>query len=147
MSAAAVALIVVSVSGCGGGGGLPSGDTGTVTGSVTYNGQPVPQGTTVVFLPAGGGAGAVMANGTVDEAGNYSLTMRNGPDILTGKYMVGVTPPPTGTEMTPDEIMQMDKPPETPPPPFPAKYLSAETSGVNMTVAAGENSLDITMTD
>lgn len=153
-----VLIIPFLMCGCGGGGGLPAGDTGTVSGTVTYNSQPVPAGSTVVFVKQGGGAG-VSGNGATDASGNYQLSMRDGNDILVGVYSVGVAPPPE-PELSPEQMMEQGmkeaenaKPSASPAPPeeptyaFPAKYVSPETSGLKFEVKAGENRFDIQMGD
>ena len=43
---AALGLSLPIIAGCDGGSGLPSGPTGSVAGKVTYNGSPVPAGST-----------------------------------------------------------------------------------------------------
>jgi len=139
--------IFLSTLGCGGGDGLPEGETGTVSGMVTYKNSPVPEGTVVVFMKDGGG---FTATDTTDAAGKYQLLMRNAPDVLVGTYNVGVTPPLPDMGLTPDEIMQRGMEgtlPETPKNVIPERYLNAETSGLTFEVKEGENSINIELVD
>ena len=144
LSSGTALFVTMMFVGCGGGGGgLPEGETGTVSGSVTHAGSPVAEGSTVTFIQVGGTG--IVGTATSDAAGKYTLSMRNGPDILVGKYMVGVSPPNPAANMTPEEIMELPEPPETPKAPYDEKYLSPESSGIVVEVKAGENALDITL--
>ena len=61
-------LAIMSLVGCGGGSTLPEGDTGTVTGKVTFNGKPVPEGASIVFLHKDRGitaSSAIAADGII----------------------------------------------------------------------------------
>lgn len=137
----------VVATGCGGS-TLPEGETGTVSGTVTYNGQPVPQGSTVVFVRKDKG---YVANAVTDAAGKYSLTMRDGSKILVGTYSVGVTPPtPTTPALSDEEYNRLSaegKLPEPPKSPFPEKFHSPETSGLTFEVNAGPNTIDIPLAE
>lgn len=83
--------VFLSVTGCGASApGLPEGETGTVTGSATFNGNPIPPGSSVMMLHDKTGQ---IAMGTVMEDGSFTLMMKGGSDILAGKYKIGVTPP------------------------------------------------------
>jgi len=73
--AAGAALAVVLIAGCGGGSG------GTVSGAVTYDGQPVGDGT-ITFLPADGKGPTV------------------GGPIAKGVYLVDVPPGPKIVQIT-----------------------------------------------
>ena len=142
-----VVVFSLSTLGCGGGSGLPEGDTGTVTGTVTFKNAPVPEGTVVVFMMDGGGH---MATDTTDAAGKYELLMRDAPKVLAGSYSVGVTPPLPDLGLTDDEIMEKGMSgtlPEQPKSDIPERYQSAETSGLSFEVKAGENTIDIALTE
>ncbi len=141
----ATSVMLLLAAGCTGGSSLPEGETGTVKGTVTYNGQPVPEGSTVMFMKVEGG---FLGIGTTDAAGNYTLAMQGAPDILAGQYYVGISPPVADSGLTPEQIMEQgsDALPETPSV-IPERYLSAESSGLRKDVAAGENTIDITLTD
>ncbi len=134
--------LILVLAGCGGS-NLPEGETGSVSGTLTSNGQTPPDGATVVFLHQEKG---LAASGTVGADGRYSLKMRGGGAILTGKYFVGVTPPTV--EMTPEEQAAAAtggpiKGPEWPD--FPPKYLIPESSGIEFEVKPGSNTFDLDM--
>ena len=78
---------VLPIIGCGGtSGDLPG--TAPVTGTVTYNGDPVPNAH-VMFYPEDGEKPAV---GTTDESGKYTLTTFNeGDGAIPGTHTVTVT--------------------------------------------------------
>lgn len=121
-----LALAIVVASGCGA--GKPE---GSVSGKVTYNGNPVAAGSVNFLSTAGVGAQAPISNGT------YSV---NGP-LATGEYSVYVAPP-----------LPTPQPPGTkpaPPPKFdvPAKFQDAKTSGLKLTVKTGKNDLPIEIKD
>ncbi|MEZ6126019.1 MAG: hypothetical protein R3C49_23065 [Planctomycetaceae bacterium] len=137
-------VVTVCAIGCSGG-GLPEGDTGTVTGKVSYNSQPVPEGSTVIFHQVGG-AGLV-GIGTTDSTGGYRLLMRDGEAVLAGKYNVSVTAAVDVPTLDQDELMKLEKPPEIPKSPLPEKFASPETSGLSFDVKAGENTIDVTLAD
>lgn len=120
-------LAGVMLSGCGGS-GKPE---GSVSGKVTYNGNPVTSGTVNFLSPAGVGAQATINNGA------YQV---NGP-LATGEYSVYVAPP-----------LPMPQPPGTklaPPPKFdvPAKYQDVKLSGLKVTVKVGRNDLPVAIKD
>lgn len=136
------------LSGCGGGSNLPSGETGTVRGKVTYNGGPVPQGTTVIFMRDEDG---LLGTGTVDANGEYLLRMRDGLKIVTGVYRVSVAPPNVAANLDQDEIMKMQMEGNLPDPAtvkeVPLKYRSPEESTLVFDVQPGSNTFDIDMKD
>lgn len=130
--------------GCGGGGGgLPDGETGTVSGTITHAGNPVAEGTTATFIQVGGTG--IIGVGVTDGEGKYTLSMKDGQDILVGKYSVGVTPPAGATQMTPEEIMEKGESAEVAKPPYDEKYLNPESSKLMKEVTAGENTIDIVL--
>lgn len=126
------------------------GPSGTVEGKVTYNGAPVPAGTTVVFMHQ---EKSLPASALTDAEGHYSLLMKGTTDVLVGPYAVSVAPAPTGTEVDSNdraayEAAMMGKaPPIEAKAPFPAKYQAPATSALSYTVAEGANTYNIDMTD
>lgn len=73
------------LAGCGRGPAM-----GQVDGLVTYNGQPVTNGT-VLFVPESPGPGA---QGTLDERGKFKLTTYEpGDGALAGPHRVAIVPP------------------------------------------------------
>lgn len=134
-------LITVSVTallGCGNGTNLP-GETGRVKGRVIYGSGTIPAGSTVVMLHQGSGIPAI---GLTDTSGNFTLEMRNGPDVLVGDYIVSITPP---GEID-DDIVKITA--ETVPEAWnkvPQKYWYAKTSGETFSVAPGDNFYEFTL--
>jgi len=107
--------------------------TGSVSGKVTYKGQPLTTGEVQFYAPEkGAGAG-----GKLDGSGNYTLQGA----IDVGTYKVYVQPP------VPEQL-----PPGTPPPkaaPFniPPKYQTPQSTPLTKEVKAGNNDIPIDITD
>src|SRR5579864_8957149 len=76
-----VAAVLALIPGCG-----DAGPRSSVQGSVTYDGQPVDDGT-IAFLPAGDGEERARATGEIYD-GRYELNSHSGPN--TGKYRVEI---------------------------------------------------------
>mgnify|MGYP001254879868 CR=1 FL=1 len=122
LSARRPVLLGLVVSVCGWVGcGSDEPPMGSVSGKVTYEGQPLtadPQGfVTIVDDKTGSGASAA-----IDTSGNYHI-----PSVLIGEYAVSVhsMPPPPGGEW-----IKLD---------IPEKYQDLESSGLSVTVEEGEN--------
>ncbi len=137
LTALGLAIALLAAAGCGGGGTAP---TAKVTGTVTYNGDPI-EGVSVGFIPEG--EGGRPASGTTDASGKFTLsTFEAGDGAVLGKHSVIITEAPddTGNEdySLPDESAKR----------FPDKYESPMTSGFEATVEKGkENSFTFDMTD
>lgn len=145
MAAWSICLASLWISGCGGGGGLPSGAKGTVSGKVTYSGQPVPQGCIVTFL----GANGLTGSGVTDGSGNYRISMRDGRNVLAGGYKVSVSPPPP-PPISDEEAMKLSmagKPTVQEVKEVPEKYRNPESSPLSFEVMEGDNTFDIALTD
>ena len=117
------ALFIFSIVGCGGPGAVPAG------GTVTHKDKPVADAT-VIFTPVGGGADAMIATGTTDAQGAFTLTTKTpGDGAVPGNYTASVSPKleekPEGDYSAP------------PPPPFPAKYTDPTGSDLKVTIPAG----------
>lgn len=137
-----LAVLAVCLSGCSSGEKGYSGPTGTVSGTVTIDGESAPEGTIVQFSHQSGFA----ATGEVGSDGTYQITTRKGPEIRTGEYTVTVKPPTVElTEEQADKIMENpdSQPPEAPASPIPEKYRNTATSGLSFEVQEGENNFDI----
>jgi len=140
-----LSLTLMTLAGCGNTSGLPEGETGTVSGTLTIDGKPAPAGYNVVMLHSESG---LAASGATDASGAFSLQTRGNQSVLAGEYNVGVTPP-AGKELTPEEeeAVNMGKmePPTNNENLVPAKYMDPNSSGEVYIVKAGENtySLDI----
>jgi hypothetical protein len=138
---AAACLVVAG--GCGSG---YSGPTGTVRGTVTINGEPVPAGTGVAFISDDG----FTASGQVGAGGSYELSSPTGKQIpaVTYKVMIsGAAPGVTADDADYDAMMEASAAGtlETPAAEsvIPSKFASTATSGLSYTVNAGENTINI----
>ena len=128
--------LTVAIAGCGD----SRGPTGTVSGKVTFKGQPVTEGM-VSFVSAEGHG----ASGLLDSAGNYTLVTADGPGVPAGDYKVAIRPPVTGD---PDELPIDFDPAEQPEyPNIPSKYRSPTNSSLTATVKEDANTFDFDMTD
>ena len=143
----AVALLIVQI-GCGSGPMLPEGATGTVSGKVTLNGKPVPEGTGVVFQRDSDGQ---LATGECDSNGEFILRMKGGLEIVEGAYRVAVQPPNPTANMSDEEAMQasvdgkLDDVMGTASM-FPQKYQVIEESKTLFSVKPGPNEFTLDMT-
>lgn len=125
--------------------------TGTVSGTVTYNGKSVPEGCLVTFISDRGFA----ALGTVDASGRYQLKMAGKGDVPAEKYNVSVTfPGIVGPEMTVEEEQKwMAGDPATlakfsqkqKKSPIPEKYEDSIKSGLTFEIKEGPNTYDIVL--
>lgn len=120
-------LLASYLIGCGSG-GPPS---GTISGKVTLNGQPLSTGV-VVFSNAAAG---IAADAELNASGEYRLDT----PIPAGPYDVAVQPPPPPP---PDQLEQAAARPKSP---IPEKYLTPETSGLKATIQAGKNTADFAL--
>ncbi|RLS56096.1 MAG: carboxypeptidase regulatory-like domain-containing protein [Planctomycetota bacterium] len=131
--------------GCGGS-SLPEGETGTVKGKVTFQGNPIPEKSTVTFMRDEGGITAV---GEIDADGEYVLRMRDGLKILVGVYRVSITPPNPGSNLDQDEVMKLHMSGKLPDPAkvkeIPERYRSPEKTKEIHEVKAGSNEINIDM--
>jgi len=99
--------------------------TGSISGKVTFKGEPVTTGViTLVNDEAGLGA-----SGELDASGNFRID-----SIQTGQYKVAVYRPPPPPESNVDlKNWKLS---------IPGKYQDIETSGLTATVNEGENTAD-----
>ena len=127
------ASLILVGSGCGGAGA----PVGSVSGKVTYRGEPVTEGT-VSFtsdILAASGTGEVQPDGT------YTLATQ-GDGLPLGKYQVCIMPPMQEESLHP----QLSAAPVAKDMPnIPQKYRSFRTSGFEATVQEGENAHDFDM--
>lgn len=148
MKGCGLALAILVMTGCGGGGGLPEGETGTVTGRVTYKDAPVPEGCAVIFM---GSEGGLLGTGVTNSSGEYVLSMREGLDIVVGTYRVSVMPPNPAATMTQEEAMEKHMAGQLPDPAkvkeVPERYRSPESSALVCSVKPGSNTFDVKMDD
>jgi hypothetical protein len=97
-----VALVCISIAACGGRSDLPS--LGNVIGTVTVDGQPVPNGA-VQFTPVEGGR---TSSGITDSSGQYSLMYTaDTSGAQLGKHEVRLAP---SAEAPSDDQMDLSSP-------------------------------------
>lgn len=131
-----VVLMCLMFSGCGGSGI----ETAAVSGTVTFDGKPVTEGT-VLFQPEKGPG----ATGALDAQGHYVLrTKKRADGAPLGRNTVVILPLTTlgGPDSpTPGELVKRDFPN------IPDKYRRAETSGLVREVKPGSNTFDFELKD
>ena len=104
----------------------------SVSGKVTYKGQPITQGT-ISFQPVD--PDGRIATGTIGPDGSYSLqTEEPGDGALLGQYRVGIAA--RGEEQVLDYIPAKPVKPKSQ---IPLQYENPETSGLTATVKSGRN--------
>ncbi len=143
-TALAALLVLVAAFGCG----KRAGPTlYSVTGTVTYKGQPL-EGANVVFRAVSGtasGAGRTRANG------QYEISSQWGKGLPEGDYLVTVTKfretVPQDEEPAGPAGGEPDVDMPTPKSLVPMKYAVAETSGLKATVKAGAKTYDFDLAD
>jgi hypothetical protein len=116
-----------AVAGCGGA-------ESTVTGTVTLDGQPVGPGV-IVFAPAGGASNP--SDGAIQVDGSYFLRTGREEGLKPGDYQVGVTVLDQPAVKPGERSMEVAKYIT------PQKYAEPSTSGLQFTVEAGSNTIDV----
>lgn len=103
---------------------------GSVSGTVTLDGQPLTSGV-VVLLDEQTGVGA---SAELDSEGGYQIE-----SIATGTYQVGVQEPPAPAphEMTGTNVGSA--------PSIPSEFRDPATSGLSVTVEEGKNAADFAL--
>ena len=139
VSLALVAGVLSFVAGCGSG-VRPIDGSVPVSGTVTFNGQPLEQGM-VRFAPESGGK-AQPATGQIKNGKFTMLTTASSPGVVVGKYKVSIisnkpfappalkpgTPPDPKAKFEPESLV-------------PTKYNDIKTSGLEADVTAAVTSL------
>ena len=132
---AVASLALAAASGCG-----PS--NASVSGTVTFNNQPLPSGT--ITFSSDVGSKPVKAAPIVD--GKYTIT-----DFPTGlaKVSVVTTPPPSGGGAPPPGVNAIPVPSAAAPGkyvPIPQRYSTPDKSGLTYEVKGGEQTKDFPLT-
>ena len=139
VSLALVAGVLSFVAGCGSG-VRPIDGSVPVSGTVTFNGQPLEQGM-VRFAPESGGK-AQPATGQIKNGKFTMLTTASSPGVVVGKYKVSIisnkpfAPPALKPGTPPDPKAKFE--PESL---IPKKYNDIKTSGLEADVKAAVTSL------
>lgn len=131
----AIALVAVTIGGCGKG----SPKLHPATGTVTLDGKPLVDAT-VSFVPASGRP----SDGKTDGSGKYTIMTDGQPGVPAGAYKVAVSKFTSQGEMpamapSPDDMRKMyekKKKGEVDKGEVPAKYGRADTSGLSADVTA-----------
>jgi hypothetical protein len=145
--------MVATAAGCGDDG---LGERYKVTGTVTYQGKPVSNGS-IQFYPAGGaGADQRGATGVIKD-GSYTLSTQGDDDgAFPGDYLVAITarkPDMGEAQANADKIgglyRQEDvaKAYKKAPSEIPTKYESPESGGLKAKVEAKSNTIDFELVD
>lgn len=141
-------LITLICLGCG-----ESTPSGTVSGKITLEGEPVAAGNEIFFEQRSRG---LIAAGVVEEEGRYSLNYNGSHRIPLGDYVVFVGAPESN--MSEKEFYELkrkvdaefrsrgENPPLSPDWTLPAQYYQSNTSPLRETVQQGENTIDIELT-
>ena len=127
IAVAASCLTIGVMSGCG---GATERVSGSVSGRVTFKGQPVTSGVVNLMSKSRG----IGASANLGDDGKYKITE----PVETGEYKVVVTlapPPPPRPEDGPPK-------PAQPAANIPEKYRSEATTDLTTMVEEGENALD-----
>lgn len=119
-----------------------------VTGTITYNGNPLPNAA-IGFIPSGAGANA--ATGSTNGSGKYTLTTFTTNDgAIPGKYEISISAVidenrnPDGTQIYSDEDPRW-KPPKSS---IPVRYNDPKKSELTAEVVAGKaNLFDFSLKD
>ncbi len=133
----ALGLLLPALSGCGA-------KSGTISGKVTYKGNPVGGGT-VTFLDSKQRA----ASSPIGADGSYSIEK-----VAPGPVKIGVMPPPAPTKLPRGMTMDPSKmgasgaekspgPAVGPPVKIPKEYNDPEKSGLTFTVQTGQQEHNI----
>ena len=126
---AAACLLSTAACGCGNG-ELDVGPVGRISGEVTFDGEPVTEGTVDFYNDAKG----AVTHAAIGPDGHY--TLKEG--TPTGDYVVTVSPPP------PEQPSGLVEDGAAPPPvkeyPFiPQQYRSPQSSGLSTTITEGDD--------
>lgn len=140
----ALTVLLFVNSGCGGGASLPDGiKTGTVSGTITSNGKPLPEGCVVSCYPEGGTG--LPAVSTISSDGTFKLRLKGSFEVPTGLYKVVVQPPPPPAMSEEDEMeaSMSDTMPSNDIKEIPSKYTAADTTPEAIEVKEGSNDVTI----
>lgn len=135
-----VLMVSCFLLGCGGGetGGpqLPEGPKGSAKATVVYDGKPITTGTLILDSQSG-----YIASGVPGPDGTFELKGPKGAEVPTGKYLVGITPPPAPVPAP--GATEMPGPPTIEG--VPEKFYNGATSGVTVEIKEGSQQLEIVL--
>jgi len=119
-------VVVLTLAGCGG-------DMASVTGTVTYDGDPLSTGT-VTFHPVGEGP---TGYGSIQSDGSFRIQTGQQAGLPPGEYRVTVQATGPVPEPTPENLEPV---PESI---IPQRYANPDQSGLKFTVEPGGNQFPI----
>ena len=134
-SGAVACLAAALIAGCGDRSGL---DLAPVSGTVTYNGEPLDHGQ-VVFIP-GEGVPGPSAVGEIGPDGSFRMKSADYDGAAVGTHKVTVH---CRRPLRPEEAKSLIIPELL----IPARYASEEETPLSYTVEEGDNELDLELTD
>jgi hypothetical protein len=146
---AVLVSLLAFVAGCGKAADGFSGLRGSVKGTATLAGEPLPAGCQVLFVATKGG---YTASGSVGPGGAFELQYQVPKGLPVGDYVVQISPPAGGSSaaaVDPAEMakrMNLSAGAAQQEMPFPSRYAAASTSGLAFTVQPGENTFDLSLT-
>jgi hypothetical protein len=128
---------LLALTGCGGSGHPP---TVAVSGTVTFQGEPLTNGT-VRFVPVDPQTGRP-AEGIIGPDGKFTLsTFSPGDGVLAGDYGISITSYKSGEEkLAKDKDLGLNISDKSA---IPEKYNNVKTSGLNETINSGEPKKDL----
>tara|TARA_R110002111_G_scaffold262872_1_gene342338 strand:+ start:58022 stop:58462 length:441 start_codon:yes stop_codon:yes gene_type:complete len=109
--------------------------TGSVTGNITYQGNPLTEGLVNIYSAGR----SVVGTAEIDTEGHFEFAK----PIATGDYQVYISPPPPPAPPEPGQPPLKIKPPQK----IPQKYRAANTTDLKITITAGANELSLPLTD
>lgn len=132
-------VICVVIAGCGPSGRSP---LGKVTGTVTYNGEPLDGAQIVFHNPNGRSATGQIVSGNIVGVTTYDVPNDGAP---VGTLVVTIHP------TRPREVVKLRTPGKNPPkphePPFPRRYSDPLTSKLTADIQTGTNEVWFDLTD
>ncbi len=139
-----LSFVTFSLLGCGGGGAE---SLHKVSGTVTYQGNPVPN-VTVTFTPTGEAGSGRPGTAITDANGSFdSVTTYNPSDgVIPGSHKITLAVASSGGDSTElDEAAYEEE--DTSTLPFPMKYLNTAESDVTVDVSSSGQTLTIELKD
>lgn len=136
--------LALFLSSCSGGGGDYEGPVGQVTGVVNLGDKPLTENATLTIMSKDGHTSTAILDGT----GEFRLKYNGSNDIPVGTYRIGVMPniPEEPQNQNPSSFFNADgstKVVKTVTSKIPTRYRATGTSGVDIEVKEGKNSLKI----
>jgi hypothetical protein len=118
------------------------GPTGTVSGRLTMDGKPLPEGTKVMFMEPREGW---LAFGATDADGRFAVKSWNNGNMPVGTYKVMIQPAEVeDTEsLSADDLLDRKKGNTKTPLSFPKRYRAITTSKLEYKIDEGANTFDI----